>query len=184
MPETLLGPDFFLEHTAGTVYRGDTPWHGGHPAYKPITCRKIAMYFDRLRKDTGYLRVIPGSHRRPLADHLRPLYHEADEPQSMLLGIADEDVRCVALETEPGDVIVFTKRVFHNAYGSKIGRLQITAEYGSNPANDEQIAEPREFHDRSQWSFHPAESSIDSDRPRIRPMVSRLVELGCTPFRV
>ena len=189
IPETLLGPDFSLELTAGAVYRGDTPWHGGYSPdkpepYQPITLVKTAMYFDSLKKDTGCLRVIPGSHRRPYVDHLRPLRHEADEPQSMAFGVADEDVPCVALENEPGDVIVFTERVFHSACGSNIGRLQITAEYCSDPTNDEQIAELREFYDGRQWSFHAVQSYIDSDNPRIRGMVSRLVELGCTPIQV
>ena len=184
--ETLIGPDFFLEHTAGAIYRGDTPWHGGQPkdTPNPITHGKIAMYFDSLGKDDGCLRIIPGSHRQPLADHLKPLSREADEPQTMFFGIADQDIPCVALETDPGDVIVFTERVYHSAYGSKIGRLQITAEYGSNPTNDEQIAELRRYHDQFTWSFHPSESYINSDRPRVRRMVSRLVELGCTPFPV
>ena len=189
IPETLLGPDFLLDQTAGIVYKGDTPWHGFYSpdkpqSYKPITLLKIAMYFDSLKRDSGCLRVIPGSHRSPYADHIRPLSREADEPQTMLFGVADEDVPCVALESEPGDVIVFTERVYHSAYGSKIGRLQITAEYASNPTNDEQIAELREFYDRRQWSFHPAESFIDSDSPRIRGMVARLAELGCTPIQV
>ena len=186
IPETLLGPDFFLEHTGGAVYRGDSPWHGGPPPEppKPIKHGKIAMYFDSLRKDDGCLRVIPGTHRRPFGDRVHPLYHEADEPQSMFFGVADEDVPCVALDSEPGDVIVFTERVFHSAYGSKIGRLQITAEYNSNPTTDEQIAKLLEEHDTYKWGFHPAESYINSDRPRIRRMVSRLVELGCTPIEV
>ena len=67
------------------------------------------MYFDSLKKDTGCLRVIPGSHRRPFGERVWPLYHEADQPQTMLFGVADEDVPCVALETEPGDAIVFTE---------------------------------------------------------------------------
>ena len=189
IPETLLGPDFFLEHTAGAVYRGDTPWHGGYSpdkpqSYKPTTHGKIAMYFDSLRKGDGCLRVIPGTHRRPFGDRVHPLSHEADEPQSMFFGVADEDVPCVALETDPGDVIVFTERVFHSAYGSKIGRLQITAEYNSNPTTDEQIAELRRDHETHKWGFHPEEAYINSERPRIRRMVSRLVELGCTPFPV
>jgi hypothetical protein len=187
--ETLLGPDFLLELTVGTVYRGDTPWHGGYSpdkpqSYKPTTHGKIAMYFDRLRKDDGCLRVIPGTHRLPFGDRVHPLFREPDEPQSMFFGVADEDVPCVALESEPGDVIVFTERAFHSAYGSKIGRLQITAEYNSNPTTDDQIAELREFHDRARWSYHPVQSYIDSDNPRIRRMISRLVELGCRPIQV
>ena len=102
----------------------------------------------------------------------------------MFFGIADEDVPCVALDSDPGDVIVFTEPVFHSAYGSKKGRLQINAEYGSNPTTDEQIAELRRDHETHKWSFHPSQSFIDSDNPRIRSMVSRLVELGCTHLDV
>ena len=187
--DTMIGPDFFLMHTAGAVYRGDTPWHGGWSpetpqSHNPITHGKIAMYFDSLRKEDGCLRVIPGTHRRPFGDRVHPLQHEADESQTMVFGIPDEDVPCVALETDPGDVIVFTESVMHSAYGSKIGRLQITAEYGSNPTTDEQLADLRKYHDKFTWSYHPSESYINSDRPRIRRMVSRLVELGCTPFPV
>ena len=187
--ETMMGPEFFLMHTGGAVYRGDTPWHGGLPSdkpasWQPMTHGKIAMYFDSLKKEDGCLRVIPGSHLAPLAHSLQPLYHEADEPQPMFFGVPDEDVPCVALESEPGDVIAFTENVFHAAYGSKMGRLQITAEYGSYPTNDEQLAELREYHGKFTWSYHPSESYINSDRPRIRSMVSKLVELGCTPFPI
>ena len=184
--ETLLGPDFLLEHTAGIVYWGNTPWHGGLPPDKPepITHGKIAMYFDTLKKDNGCLRVIPGSHRPPLSHHLQQIHREADEPQSMFFDVTDEDIPCVALETEPGDIIVFTEPVFHSAFGSTIGRLQITAEYGSNPTTDEQLATLRKHHDTFTWSYHPSESYINSDRPRVRRMVSRLVEWGFETSKV
>ena len=84
IPETLPGPDFLLQYNGGAVWRGDTPWHGSlgseerpSPPYKTA---KIAMYFDSLKKDTGCLRVIPGSHRRPYADRLLPLMNEDQDP--------------------------------------------------------------------------------------------------------
>ena len=58
---------------------------------------------------------------RPFDERVWPLHHEAEQPQSTLFGVADEDVPSVALETETGDVIVFTETVFHSAYYSKIG---------------------------------------------------------------
>jgi hypothetical protein len=189
MSEALLGPDYILQRTGGAVYWGDTPWHGGHPAHEsppfvPYKTAKIGMYFDSLNGGNGCLRVIPGSHRRPFSDHLRPLYREHGDPVPESFGLAEEDIRCVALDSEPGDVIVFTERVFHAAFETDKGRLQITAEYLANPTTDEQIASIRTYHDQFTWSFHPSESYISSDRPRIRRMVSRLVELGCTPLQV
>ena len=189
IPETLLGPDFFLMHTGGAVYKGDTLWHGGFGPdkpknYNPIKHGKIAMYFDSLKKEDGCLRVIPGSHLRPFADRLFPLYREDGVPDSKHFGVADEEIPCVALESEPGDVIVFTEPVYHSAFGSGIGRMQITAEYGSNPTSKEQIEELRQNSREYTWTYHSSQSYINSDRPRIRRMVSRLVELGCTPFPV
>ena len=149
-----------------------------------MTHGKVAMYFDSLSKESGCLRVIPGSHRRPFSDDLAPIYHEAGQPQSMVFGVADEDIPSVALESDPGDVIVFTEPVYHSAFGSGIGRMQITAEYGSNPTSKEQIEELRQNSREYTWTYHSSQSYINSDRPRIRRMVSRLVELGCTPFPV
>ena len=141
------------------------------------------MYFDTLTKDDGSLRVIPGTQRRPFGEQVWPQQNINDR-DAMPFGVAQEDIPCVALESVPGDVIVFTEHVFHSAFGSKKGRMQISTEYAANPTTDEQIAALREQHDKFTFSYHPVQSYIDSDKPRIRRMVSRLVELGCTPIEV
>ena len=186
IPETLLGPDFVLQYNGGAVWRGDTLWHGGVGSEErplpPYRTAKIAMYFDSLKKETGCLRVIPGSHRRPYADLLQPLMSEDRDPAHEALGLRGPDVPCVALESEPGDLIVFAESTFHSSFGSKTGRLQIYTEYLANPTTDEQIEYVREWYEKSKWNFHPAESYINSDRPRVRRMVSRLVELGFGPI--
>lgn len=70
--ETILGPDFFLIDTH--IRRGDTPWHGRGRSQDPdhestyLPGVRVAIYFDRLRRDNGCLRAIPGSHLRPMAD--------------------------------------------------------------------------------------------------------------------
>jgi hypothetical protein len=79
--------------------------------------------------------------------------------------------------------VVFTESVYHGSFGGR-ARLQLTSQYIANPTTEEQIALTREQHDGYKWGFHPAESAINSDRPRIRRMVSRLVELGFTPLPV
>ena len=185
IPEAMLGPDYLLQHTGGAVWRGDTPWHGGlgfeqrpSPPYKTA---KIAMYFDSLKKETGCLRVIPGSHRRPYADRLHPLMSEDQDPTHEAFGLQGPGVPCVALESEPGDIIVFSESTYHSSFGSKTGRLQIYTEYMANPTTDDHIEYLRNDYDRSKWSYHPSESYINSDRPRIRRMVSTLVEMGFEP---
>ena len=58
---SLLGEDFNYMGSDGKYYVGDTPWHsdGWHPEIRHI---KLAFYLDSLTRDTGCLRVIPGSH--------------------------------------------------------------------------------------------------------------------------
>src|SRR5919201_1641968 len=59
---SLLGVDFNYMGSDGNYYTGDTGWHsdGWHTDIRHI---KIAFYLDPLTRDTGCLRVIPGSHQ-------------------------------------------------------------------------------------------------------------------------
>ncbi len=60
---SLLGDEYQYLGSDGNYYVGDTGWHsdGGWP--RPIVYYKMAFYLDPLTRDTGALRVIPGSHR-------------------------------------------------------------------------------------------------------------------------
>ena len=62
--QQLLGPGFAWIGSAGNLYVGDTGWH---PDCRDLEYGKIKVifYLDPVGKDTGCLRVIPGSHRPP-----------------------------------------------------------------------------------------------------------------------
>ena len=174
-----MGPDFILEMTDGHVRVGNTAWHGGAGLLKTA---RLCLYFDNLHKDNGSLRVIPGSHCPPFSDHLCPLSSQGEDPTSAPFGVTGPQVPCVALDSEPGDVIVFTESVYHASFGGK-SRLQLTAQFCANPTSDYQLADIRKQYETQKWGYHPALSCINSDRPRIRRMVSKLVELGFTPLK-
>ena len=187
IPETLLGPDFYLSSTDGHVRSGNTPWHGLQVAedagtYAGRPNARVCLYFETLTRENGALRVIPGSHRRPFADHLQDLWSEEDDPGDKAFGASSTELPCVVLESEPGDVVVFTETVYHGSFGGT-ARLQLTAQFGANPTTEE-VRDLRKLHDKFSWSLHPHAAYISSDRPRIRRMVSRLVELGFTPMKV
>jgi len=59
---SILGDEYNFMGGDGNFYVGDTGWHsdGWHANVMHI---KIAFYLDPLTKDTGCLRVIPGSHK-------------------------------------------------------------------------------------------------------------------------
>ena len=69
----LLGPDFILQATSGAKRVGDTRWHADLTLDNPLKSANISFYAERLTRETGCLRVIPGSHRASSPDLLAPL---------------------------------------------------------------------------------------------------------------
>ena len=121
--ETLLGEDFNYVNSDGNYYVGETGWHsdGGHKPGDPIHI-KIALYLDPLSRDTGALRVIPGSHLYGdiFADGLQEGIKDSFEGW----GVHGEDVPALALETQPGDVVCFNHNTKHASFsGGKRRRM-------------------------------------------------------------
>src|SRR5262249_55787829 len=110
---SLLGDDFNYTGSDGNYYVGDTNWHsdGWHPKYIYV---KIALYLDPLTSDTGCLRVIPGSHRigDAFADALQARLRTSEEN----FAVPGRDVPAVALETTPGDLLLFNHNTKHAAF--------------------------------------------------------------------
>jgi hypothetical protein len=121
----ILGDDFNYMGSDGNFYVGDTRWHsdgyGGRGGPLHI---KIAFYLDTLTADTGALRVIPGSHRvgEPFADDLqRNIRKSADT-----WGLQGNEIPAIALETRPGDILVFNHDLKHAAFGGSQRRRMFT----------------------------------------------------------
>ena len=130
---SLLGDDFNYTASDGNFYVGDTPWHSDgftrHPKYTSI---KIAFYLDPVTRDTGCLRVIPGSHK--LGDQFAGSLQEG-APSSKegrleeLLGVHGSEVPAVPLETEPGDMLLFDHRTKHSSFGGHDQRRMFTMNF-------------------------------------------------------
>ena len=123
IPYTLLGEDFNYMGSDGNYYVGDTGWHsdGWHPEMKHL---KIAIYLDPLTRDTGALRVIPGSHK-PGDKFAEGLSKDIGQSESKW-GVHGRDVPAMALETQPGDVLVFNHNCKHAAFGGSKHRRMFT----------------------------------------------------------
>ncbi|MDB6167889.1 MAG: hypothetical protein JWM88_753 [Verrucomicrobia bacterium] len=119
----LLGDDFNYMPSDGNYYSGDTGWHsdGWH---KDILHLKIAYYLDPLTRDTGCLRVIPGSHKD--VDSFAKSVNEQVYKSEEHWGIHGRDVPCLALETKPGDILVFNHNTKHAAFGGSGWRRMFT----------------------------------------------------------
>ena len=96
----------------------------------------------------------------------------------MPFGVAPRDVPSFAIESQPGDVVVFTENLLHGSFGGRDGRHQHALSFMANPKTDAEVASVRAHYEGAKYGLHPPESYVNSERPRIRRMVSRLVEWG------
>ncbi len=184
--EQLLGPEFIWVGSEGNVTkRAFQGWHSDRKCWREeeqedVTYRrlKIMLYLDPVTKDTGCLRIIPGSHRMPFHQELGA--QEAD-PQSMPFGAPGEDLPCYPLESEPGDVVLFNHSLFHSVYGGWDGRRVIAFKFAAKPTTDRDLNALNHTASVSYSIsnvFRPHENFLNNERPRIRGMVKNLVELG------
>jgi hypothetical protein len=120
---SILGDDFNYSGSDGNYYVGPTGWHpdGNHAG---LTHMKVAFYLDPLTKDTGALRVVPGSHRKgePYAD----LVHSNYRGQEPVWDVPADELPCAALETQPGDVVCFNHNALHASFGGSTRRRMFT----------------------------------------------------------
>jgi ectoine hydroxylase-related dioxygenase (phytanoyl-CoA dioxygenase family) len=185
--EDLLGPEFVWITSDGNYYVGDTQWHpdaGGQlPGYHLI---KIALYLDPVRKDTGCLRVIPGSHREPFHGTQRALFQHREKPPVYPFGVTGEQVPAYPLESDPGDVVLFHQALWHASFGGGNQRRMFTMNFTAPPKTDEEVSLHRRLYDghlRHQQN-NPyrqldqvyAPGFLEGGGPRRQQMVKQLVE--------
>jgi ectoine hydroxylase-related dioxygenase (phytanoyl-CoA dioxygenase family) len=175
--EALLGPGFIWLCSEGNLYVGDTPWHpdGSRLGYPPM---KVSLYLDPLSRETGCLRVIPGSHRPPFHEDLRPLAK----------GVRESDVPSFALESQPGDVFFLNMNLWHASAGGEPGRRHMALNFVPEPTSPEHDALLEENHrivlrlmgelQYSQPGRVFEDAFLQSDDPRIRRLTSRWIKLG------
>jgi hypothetical protein len=125
---SLVGDDFNYMGSDGNYYVGDSRWHSDDwdSAIQHI---KFLFYLDPLSKDTGALRVLPGSHRigDVYADTLHKLStvdggFRTTERTDGLLGVPSRDLPAYAIETQPGDLIVLDHNCKHASFGGGLRR--------------------------------------------------------------
>ncbi|MBI2302177.1 MAG: phytanoyl-CoA dioxygenase family protein [Armatimonadetes bacterium] len=138
---SVLGDDFNYMGSDGNYYVGDTGWHsdGWHPLIRHL---KIAFYLDPLTRDTGCLRVIPGSHRVG-EGYSEDLQRELGGCRE-LLGVEPQQVPAVALEVTPGDLVCFNHNTKHAAFGGGARRRMFTINL-SQRYPDERLGELRDY---------------------------------------
>lgn len=127
---SLLGDDFNYIGSDGNFYVGDTNWHsdtdwsGKMRGKPPRIFYKMALYLDPVSRDSGALRVIPGSQH--YGDHYAEALQVHLRSAQDHWGISGSQVPAVALESHPGDVVVFNQNTKHSAWGGSNRRRMFT----------------------------------------------------------
>jgi hypothetical protein len=127
---SLLGEDYNYLGSDGNFYVGSTGWHsdtdwsGRSRGKPPRTFYKLALYLDPVSATTGALRVIPGSHR--YGDSFAEDLQRALEKPQDTLGLTGDQVPAIALESNPGDVVIFNQTTKHSSWGGSSRRRMFT----------------------------------------------------------
>jgi len=131
---SILGDDFNYTSGDGNLYVGDTRWHSDGYDANSIPSIKIAFYLDKLTKNTGAVRVIPGSHHcgDAFAESLEVGRQDPEENW----GVVPTEVPAIAVETEPGDVVVFWHNTKHAAFGGSTRRRMYTMNFYEHVPED------------------------------------------------
>ena len=182
--EELLGPNPVLIGTEGNLHVGDTQWHGGDGSPEVVRSVKIAFYLEANRKDTGALRLIPGSHTPELSETLWPLMRQHDDQSDMPFGVPGTEIPSLVLDIQPADLVVFPEQIWHASFGGRPGRTQHAISLLENPSTDELKVATRNMYEGLQVSLRPSESLINSHSARLRSLVEPLVALGFEPAQV
>jgi Phytanoyl-CoA dioxygenase (PhyH) len=153
---SLLGDDFNFSGSDGNYYVGDTRWHSDGWHRNGILHIKMALYLDSVTAETGCLRVIPGSFlpddqfSSALQSSVRliPTDTQFSDPQSSEgqgpWGVRGRDLPAVALESEPGDLLVFNHNIKHASFGGGARRRMFTMNLCQHYP-DERLPELREM---------------------------------------
>ena len=126
---SILGDDYNYEASDGNYYVGDTKWHSDKEPLDPHESLKIAFYLDPVTAATGALRVIPGSVHA--GDSFLNALHEAvpfttrSKPEEFW-GVSGAEVPAYAIDSQPGDMLLFNHRIKHSSWGGGDRRRMFT----------------------------------------------------------
>jgi hypothetical protein len=182
----LLGDGYSFQGGDGNFYSGDTGWHsdayGVWPEKATARHLKIAFYLDHLTRDTGALRVIPGSHHD--GDRYNELL-EREIPEwkgERILRIPGPEVPAAAIESRPGDLVCFDHRTKHAAFGGGDRRRMFAMNWhqgAHTPAMREALLANYRFyrdHEKVEWRLD--ETWFTDPPPEREPIIRLMKEFG------
>lgn len=128
---SLIGPDYNYGESDGSIFYCGTAWHAdifGAPMSQYHV--KLYFYLDVLSAESGAIRMIPGTNHfsETFATTLRA---DLEDPAKVLMtyGVDGSEIPSVALDTNPGDLLVGNYRTLHASFKGGDGRRLFTMSF-------------------------------------------------------
>lgn len=131
---SLLGPGYRDEESDGNIFYCDTAWHsdlyGSDLKHRRYV--KVYLYLDQLRRESGSLRVVPGTNSltSSFATTLRGQLWEVQGAREQF-GLDGTEIPSWPIEVDPGDVIFGDYLTLHAAFGATGPRRMFTMNFSS-----------------------------------------------------
>ena len=138
----VIGDDFSYCGGDGNYYVGDTHWHPDGN-WGRLWATKTAFYLDEVDAGSGCLRVIPGSHRP--GHYLRAEGVNPRESEALFGVPPSEFPGSLALESSPGDVVIFNHDLYHASFGGGRQRRMFTMNCTRRAATPEEHELARQY---------------------------------------
>jgi hypothetical protein len=131
---SLLGDGFVYAESDGNLFNCDVYWHiDVYGATSNVEHIKLSFYLDALRRDTGALRVIPGSHFGGTS-YASALYkYLSREPSRVAehVGVEVDEVPSWTVDVDPGDLVVGNFRTMHASFNGGVRRRLFTMNFAA-----------------------------------------------------
>jgi len=155
--DLLFGDAWSVTGGDASIFDGETPWHPDGDE-NIVRHAKVAFYLERLTRETGALRVIPGTHFQD--DRFNSLLKTTTWDPRPHFGISGAEIPSVALETQPGDVVIFDHRIKHASFGGGVRRRMMNINIMESIRTDAQREAALKWfrHHRDnggKWGFDP-----------------------------
>lgn len=171
--EDLLGKDYVFLCSEGIHFFGGSRWHHDDIAPEGQTHLKTVFFLNPVRSTTGCLRVLPCTHFPPMRERMEDWYERQGEWDSNPWPAG------IALESDPGDAVIFNVKVYHAAITEGAQRRGIYVNYIQNPKTPEQ----EEYITETYRRHHPLYTSslFEDASPQRMRMLSFLKETCYDP---
>ena len=148
--EQLLGHNIIWGGSSALRFVGDSDWHTDNydGLLKSCNMIKVIMYLEPVEKDTGCLRIIPGSHHLSFNRDLS-LIEDTDSGR-MPFGVPGRETPGYPMETYPADLLMFDSRAYHGAFGGRSGRSMMQMLFFPDPTQESDVESLHQIYDRTQ----------------------------------